>query len=163
MTTKRYLIISICTIAIFNACTNKNLSIISEGKLFKRGMEYTKLSSIVYKNNTKAIVNATYLNPTYSNKYDNGYENFLIGVYITSNNSKLKDLSNKQYTLSLNDNINYTKKLISKDDKLLQNIPIENPYALYYIVSFKDVKSEKLTLSYKHKVFGTSSSNFKNF
>jgi len=160
----KFSIISIFLVLIFSGC-NKKLYVISQDSLFDRGLEYTKISNIIYQNDTKALINATYLNPTNPSKYDNGKEVFLLGIYYSVGDSANLNngLNNTDYILSLNKKTNYTKEVLDESDELFKAIPVQNPYAKYYIVEFDNDKTATLNLSLSHKKFGTSSSVFKTF
>jgi len=145
---KLNIIISISIILVFSACQSKSLNIISQDSLFDRGLEYTKTSNIIYKNDAKALINATYLNPTNPDKYDNGKEVFLIGIYysISDTSANSIGLENKNFKLTLNKKTKYKKMKLNESDELFSNIPIHNPYATYYIVEFDNDKTTTLNL-----------------
>jgi len=157
----RYLLISIFLILIFQACSKKTLNIISKDSLYEKGLEYTIVSDISYKNDTKAIINVTYLNPSEPEYYDYKYHEFLIGIY----NSTIDNitLDNKNYILKLNSNNKYIYEELNQNHRLFNKIPVKNPYSKYYIVKFKKDKATTLNISYSNKIFGTANITFKRF
>ncbi len=135
-------------------CSSKSaFSVFNSDLLYEKGMEYTKVGDIVNSFETKAILNATYLNTTDSAKYDDKFQNFLVGIYITEDNEEAKDqfLNNKKYILTLNGkDFNKTEELETSHE-LWEHIPLKNPYAKYYIVSFeKEENINSLSLEYSN-------------
>jgi len=145
-------------------CSSKSaLSVFGEDSLYERGLEYTKVADIINSLETKAIVNVTYLNSSHSSKWDNKNENFLVGIYIVNDNEEdeKKFINNEKYHLTLNNkNMTSYSELTSKND-LWGHIPIKNPHAKYYIVSFDKYKSPStLSMKYKHTTFGAVTLSF---
>ena len=149
--------------ALLSGCSSKSaLSVFGEDSLYERGLEYTLIDDIVNSLETKAIINATYLNATNIDNWDNEYQNFLIGIYIVHDNEKEENqfLNNKNYHLTLNDkNISKTEVLLSTNI-LWEHIPVRNPHAKYYITSFQKDKNTSLNLVYKHSSLGMASLSF---
>jgi len=147
----------------FNACSNSSLSVFNDDSLYEKGLDYTQVADVVNSFETKAIINATYLNSTNSDKWNNKFENFLIGIYITNDNSDEKDqfLNNKKYHLTMNNqDINKSEEL--KSTNILYNhIPIKNPHAKYYIVSFNKDGNKTLVLKYSNSIYGNAVLSFK--
>lgn len=141
-------------ILFFVGCLSKSHTILSEKNLYKDGFEHTQVSDIVFNNDTKAILNVTYLNRLKSDKYSDGYEYFLVGVYIADDKKQL-GLDNGSYKLSLNEDSIYKKIYIDNSKELYQKIPIKNYYAKYYIVQFNKSSAKKLNLKYTHQTFGS--------
>lgn len=129
-------------------CSSKSASsVFNSDLLYEKGMEYTKVGDIINSFETKAILNATYLNGTDSTKYDDNFQNFLVGVYITEDNEEEQDkfLNNKKYILTLNGNDFNKSEELQSSHELWEHIPLKNPYAKYYIISF-DKKENLNTL-----------------
>lgn len=146
-------------------CSSKSaLSVFNGDTLYEKGLEYSRVGDIVNSFETKAILNATYLNSTDSSKYDDDFHNFLVGVYITEDNKEEKDqfLNNKKYTLTLNNqDINKTEEL-KTTNYLWEHIPLKNPYARYYIVSFNKQKNvNSLALKYENPTLGKVTLSFR--
>jgi hypothetical protein len=146
-------IILVCLL-VFSGCASKSaLSVFDGDKLYEKGLEYSMVGDIINSLETKAIINATYLNSTDSVKYNNEFHNFLVGIYITEDNKEPKDmfLNNKKYVLTLNDKEIEKVEELSTTNYLWEHIPIKNPYAKYYIVSFKKEKNKNsLNLKYEN-------------
>lgn len=156
----KYLIISIFLILIYNGCSKKTLNIISKDSLYEKGLEYTIIRDIIYNNDTKAIINVTYLNPSEPKYYDYKFHEFLIGIYNVNDDNFLQS---KEYILSLNSNKIYLKEEIKSNNRLFNKIPVKNPYAKYYIIKFKKGSEKTLNIEYSHKRFGKASIIFKRF
>jgi len=156
----KYVGISLFVVFFISACAKKTLNIISKDSLYEKGLEYTLINDIVYKNDTKAIMNITYLNASEPNEYDYKYHEFLIGIYIDDIN---EGLQNKQYILSMNSNTKYIQIPLKKDHPLYNHIPVKNPYAIYYIIKFKKGLEKTLSLKLSHKKFGNANIIYKRF
>jgi hypothetical protein len=142
---------------IFTGCQNAFNVFNKNGTNYEKGLQYTKVKAIIYKNQTKAIINITYLNLVDTKKWDNEYQNFLVGIYISEDN-ELKNtqyINNTRYKLTIND-ISFTKyKELKKDDKLYKSIPLLNPWAKYYVMSiYKNKKNKNIVLKYTNPNFG---------
>jgi len=142
---KRYFILYSLIFILFTGCqTQKNLT--KSQLLYKRGLQHTKVTKI-NNNQTTTIINVTYLNPIKS-RWDNKYYNFIIGIKTAKQNI----LDNTKLTL------NQTKpkiiKSIDAKDKLYKTIPLKNPWAKYYLVSFEKNDNSSLVLQYdKNNIF----------
>jgi len=152
----KLIFISLVLSVFFLGCSSKSaLSVFGDDILYERGLEYTQVDDIINSFETKAIINATYLNSTDPKKWDNKYQNFLVGIYIVNDNDKKENqfLNNKKYILTLNDqNISKSYELKSTN-YLWDHIPVKNPHAKYYIVSFKKDNSKELKLMYKNATY----------
>ena len=150
-------------IMLCSGCSSKSaLSVFGKDSLYEKGLEYTVVDDIVNSFETKAIINATYLNATNSDRWDNKFHNFLVGIYIVEDNEKEENqfLNNKKYQLTLNDhNITKTEVLLSTNI-LWEHIPVKNPHAKYYITSFQKDDSRSLALTYKHSTLGKVTLSF---
>jgi len=145
-------------------CSSKSaLSVFDGDVLYEKGLEHSRVGDIINSFETKAILNATYLNATDSGKYDDEFHNFLVGIYITEDNEEEKDkfLNNKKYLLTLNNqDINKTEEL-QTTHYLWEHIPLKNPYAKYYIVSFPKQKNvNPLLLEYANSNLGKVTLSF---
>ena len=140
---------------LFLSCTAKNIDLLVKDSVYKKGSEYTKLKTIIKDNDVKGIINITYLNPVYPKKFDNNYNEFLVGIYL--------DDFTDDYMMYLNDKRYISNNLISKDTKLYKNIPVFNPHAKYYIYKFKKDNEEKITLVFSHKIYGDINFKFKSY
>ena len=140
---------------LFLSCTAKNIDLLGKDSVYNQGSEYTKLKTIIKDNDVKGILNITYLNPSYPKKFDNDYNEFLVGIYL--------DEFTNNYNMYLNKVKYISKKLVDKNTKLYKNIPVFNPHAKYYIFKFKKDKEKEALLEFEHKIYGTYNSIFKTF
>ncbi len=137
---KHLIIFSLFITLFFTACSSYSVTkYFEKDDFYNRALQYTKKADILKDNEISIMLNATYLN-SLDSKYNNEYENFIIGVYHT--NSKVKGLKNKDYILLLN---NKEPEIINpiKIAGELNNLPLKNYWAKYYLISFK---KEKFTL-----------------
>jgi hypothetical protein len=157
------ILFGILLIFTFTSCSKKTLNIISKDNLYERGLEYTQVSTINNKQETKAILNATYLNPSIPEVYDNEYNEFLVGIYIINDEKVKQPLNNKNYKLTLNTKSILSQYKLNDKDDLSKHIPFKNPYATYYIVRFKKDTTTTLKLRFSHKIFGEASSSYTQY
>jgi hypothetical protein len=138
--------INICFLVIFvfvfNGCQN-NLKIFDNSSIYKKGLMHTKVKSLVYEKETKAIINITYLNATDTKKYNNNFQNFLVGVYITN--------GNKNFTITMNGKNYIQTKTIDKNTQQYKQIPLKNQWAKYYILSFETSNEKILKIQYQQE------------
>jgi uncharacterized protein YceK len=130
---------------------------------YERGLQHTKVKSIIYKDETKAIINITYLNSMDNDNWDDKFQNFLVGIYISQDNEieNTKFLHNNRYILTMNGEKYIKSNPDIKRYRFFKNIPLKNPWARYYIVSFEDIKEKNiLTLKYTNPIFGTATIEF---
>jgi len=140
----------------FSGCQSAMSVFNKTGSEYERGLQHTKVKSIIYKSDTKAIVNITYLNSINPEKYNNQYQNFLVGIYIVEDNEEesTKFINNYRYKLTLNGKEFVTANQITKDYVLYDNIPLKNPWARYYLIKFDNDDEKLLSLNYKNPIFG---------
>ncbi len=146
----------ILILTIFTGCQS-GLSVFDKtGTAYEKGLQHTKVKPLIFEKDTKAIINITYLNTLNPTKWDNENQNFLIGIYIPKNdNTKNKQfLQNFEYKLTMNDSEYTASRLILDDETQYSIIPLKNPWAQYYIISFKDIDTKTLSLKYSHLQFG---------
>jgi hypothetical protein len=138
-------ILFITMILFFSGCTIK--SAFKHDPFYEKTLKYTQRSQILNSLETKALIDAVYLNDLYKNRFKN--PTFLIGVYNNFNS----ELVNKEFSLYLNG-----QKPVKISDKipdfiLYKNFPFYNSWMKYYIVEFK--KTDKpFVLEYKSSHWG---------
>ncbi len=155
--------ILLVAIFMFSGCSTKSaLSVFGGDTVYEKGLEDTKVDDIVNSFETKAILNATYLNILNPQKWDNKYQNFLVGIYIVDDNNdeENKYLNNKNYILTLNGKTTDKIEELNSLNPLWDHIPLKNPQAKYYIVSFKKDINNTLKLEYSHKIYGKITMTF---
>lgn len=111
---------------------------------YLNALQYTKKAYIIKGEEVVAIFTATYLNEV-EKKYDDNYENFIISVYVANNKkSEIPSITidKTSYTENeLDEQISYEKayidiKEIKKESKIIESIPLKNPWAKYYLIKF---------------------------
>jgi hypothetical protein len=142
----------------FMGCSKTAMEMFSEDGVYQKGLEHTQVGDIVQSLETKAILNATYLNLVDEKKWSNENHNFLVGIYIANGDREF--IENKDYNLKLNGNTYISAKEVLKTDNIYQHIPLKNPHAKYYFVTFNKDKQESLQLTYSNKTTGEVSLNF---
>ena len=151
-------------IVVFTGCSQSAFKHFDKKDEFVQNVQYTKLVKIVEKNIVKAIATITYLNSADSSTWDNGKQNFIIGMYIIDKNKDCCSLElsiQKKKEIQLNEtDIEYEKinltpvsqKSILKSDRLYDSIPLRNNWAEYKLVSYdlQEIKDiETLTFTFR--------------
>lgn len=139
---------------------NLGFELFKKDHLFEQALLNTKKADLINSFETKAIINATYLDPIDEILQKNSTEDFIIGVYITEDEKaeNKRYLNNPNYKLTLNDTNATQIKELNSTNKFYDHIPLKNPWAKYYTVSFaKNDKAKKLNLKYTHKTLGNAS------
>ena len=160
---KKISLIIFIILIFFSGCSNKGaFKYFKSDPLYEKSLEYTKVGQIISDFETKAIINATYLNSADPKKWDNNYQNFLIGIYIfdDSDDEKKQFIHNPNYKLSLNKKAPYKIKELKKTSYLYGHIPLFNSHAKYYIISFKKDENSTLNLTYENKYYGKTQLQF---
>ncbi|MGB7403825.1 MAG: hypothetical protein WA916_14720 [Arcobacter sp.] len=127
-------------------------------EFFLNSLQYTKKADIVENNEVVSIFTATYLNKV-DDKYDDKYENFIVSVYVANNKkagTPIITLDKQSYSKEEEeDNISYKENYIKmeeikKGSKIIESIPLKNPWAKYYLIKFEKNKNiENPVLTYK--------------
>lgn len=159
----KFLVLS-TSLILFTGCSQSAFKHFDKKEEFVQNAQYTKVVKVVEENVVKAIANITYLNGADSKTWDNGKQNFIIGLYIIDENKKCCTLDltiSKKKNIQLDKTkIEYEEKTISslnqkailKSDSLYENIPFRNNWADYKLVSFDEKAFEDIeTLSFKFK------------
>ena len=139
---KKFLLI---LLIFFTGCSIKTA--IKQDPLYEKTLTYTQRGQIINSLETKAMIDAVYLNPLYPKKFN--YPTFLIGVYNETDNT----LNNVEFTLTLN---NQQPIKISKEIPkfiIYKNFPFYNEWMNYYIVEFNNTQ-KPYNLIYKSRHWG---------
>jgi len=140
---KIFFILSIILI-FFSGCAIKQA--LKQDPLYEKTLKYTKRGQIVNSLETKALIDAIYLNPLYP---EFKKPTFLIGVYNNFDNK----LINTEYNLTLNKKtpieINSTIPVFIP----YKHFPFYNTWMNYYIVKFPDINKPYI-LEYKSRHWG---------
>ena len=154
-----YLFIFLIFTFVFSGCQSAMSVFDKSGTQYERGLQHTRVKVLISDNSTKAIINISYLNSIDSAKWDNGYQNFLVGIYISDKNQNF--INGGEYTLTMNGIKYLTYTVLNKKQKIFNNIPLKNHWAKYYILKFpNDDKAKTLVLKYKHTTFGEITLSF---
>jgi len=135
--------LSILAIA-FSGCSIKKA--LQKDNFYEKTLKYTQRGQIVNSLETKALIDAIYLNSLYPDKFQN--PTFLVGIYNDFDNK----LINNEFNLTLN---NKPPIKISKTiPKFLpyKLYPFYNKWMTYYMVEFN--KTSPLILKYKSQHWG---------
>ncbi|WP_298750746.1 hypothetical protein [uncultured Arcobacter sp.] len=156
----KFLSIILFTFLLFlSGCSSYSITkYFDKDDFYLNSLQYTKKTDIIKDEEVVALFTATYLNKV-EEKYDDNYENFIVSVYV-ANNKKSETpnitIDKQSYTQEeLEDEKNYEKnyveiKEIEKESKLIESIPLKNPWAKYYLIKFdKNNDLENFLLRYR--------------
>jgi hypothetical protein len=138
-------ILFIIMIIFLSGCSIK--SAFKHDPFYEKTLKYTQRSQILNSLETKALIDAVYLNDLYKDKFKN--PTFLIGVYNNFDNK----LVNNEFSIYLNGQkpIKISKKI--PQFILYENFPFYNSWMRYYIVEFPKT-NKPFVLEYKSKHWG---------
>ncbi|WP_024792004.1 hypothetical protein [Lebetimonas sp. JS170] len=140
---KKFLFILL--LIFFSGCSIKQA--LKHDPFYEKTLKYTQRTQILNSLETKALIDAVYLNGLYKNKFQN--PTFLIGVYNDFDNQ----LINQEFSICLNGQ--KPVKISSKIPKfiLYKIFPFYNSWMNYYLVKFPDT-GKPYILEYKSKDWG---------
>jgi hypothetical protein len=137
---------------IFSGCSQSAHKYFDKEPNFMKNFQHTKVVKIIKNKEVKAIANITYLNNADSEKWDNGKQNFLVGIYGTNNDTGHYTLERVLYEI---DEAGVRKEIILmpveskevlKNDPLYKNIPFRNNWAQYKVISYENMEDEAIFL-----------------
>jgi len=139
---KKFLLIFLL---FFTGCSIKTA--LKQDPIYQKTLTYTQRGQIINSLETKALIDAVYLNPLFKNRFQN--PTFLVGVYNDFDNA----LVNNEFNLTLNSQkpVKITKEIPSYI--IYKKFPFYNEWMSYYIVEFPQTQSP-LILEYKSKHWG---------
>jgi hypothetical protein len=115
--------------------------------LYRKALTYTQRGQLSNSLETRALVDATYLNPLYPGKFEK--PTFLIGVY----NDFENNLTNPEFNLTLNGHPPTEVNTTIPSFVLYKNFPFYNSWMNYYLVQFPK-SSYPLKLEYRSRDWG---------
>jgi len=130
---------------IFTGCSIKTA--LKQDPLYEKTLTYTQRGQIINSLETKALIDAVYLNPLFKDKFSN--PTFLIGIYNDFDNT----LTNEEFNLTLNGKkpVKISKNIPSFI--LYKKFPFYNEWMSYYIVEFNQTQKPYI-LEYKSGHWG---------
>ena len=131
----RQIISSILIVFLFNGCYSTGLKIFHKDAIFEKGFQYTKKADLVQNHQVKLMMIATYLNPV-DKKYKDNRENLIVGIYFSNSDVDEKNYIKRGYDFNITNAQDIQIKKLSRDDKLLVNLPLKNSWADYYRLSY---------------------------
>lgn len=136
----KYFSLFLFSILLIGCAPNRALKYFEKETLYAKSLQYTNKCDILWEDQVKVMMSATYLNSVDA-KYNDEYQNFIIGIYVVET-AKLdeKFYQNEQYELSLNGVPNISIEPLNKENEMYNNIPLNNPWANYFIVKFNPEK-----------------------
>ena len=133
------------TIFLINGCALK--SALNQDHFYEKTLKYTQRGQIINSLETKALIDAVYLNPLYQEKFKN--PTFLIGIYNDFDNT----LINNEFNLTLNNNKPIEINSTIPNFIAYEYFPFYNKWMNYYIVTFPNTNKPYI-LEYKSKHYG---------
>ncbi len=142
---KKFFFIIVSILLFFTGCGIKKA--FTFDPVYEKTLKYTQRGQIINSLETKALIDAIYLNPLYQEKFKN--PTFLIGIYNDYNNR----LITNEFNLTLNflppTDINSTIPSFIR----YKDFPFYNEWMKYYLVQFKN-EAAPFILKYKSKNWG---------
>jgi len=129
----------------FTGCSLKTA--LKQDPIYQQTMIYTQRGQIINSLETKALIDAVYLNPLYQDKFKN--PTFLIGVYNDFENA----LQNQEFSLTLNGQKPLKVSTQIPDFIMYKKFPFYNEWMTYYLVEFNSA-SKPYNLVYKSRHWG---------
>ncbi len=122
-------------------CTLK--PVLNTDPLYEKALINTQRGQIINSFETKSLIDITYLNPLYPNKFKK--PTFLVGVYNSLNNS----LINSEFNLTINNKeVNVSSKI--PQFVIYKQFPFYNSWMKYYIITTNTKKPFKIVFKSKH-------------
>lgn len=139
----KYFFLFLVSILLIGCAPNRALKYFEKETLYAKSLQYTNKCDILWDEQVKVMMSATYLNSVDS-KWNDDYENFIIGVYVveTAQNNE-QFYQNEQFELSLNGTPNFFIEPLTKENEMFDNLPLNNAWANYFIVKFNPESSPK--------------------
>jgi len=138
----KYVLLLFIAIFVFIGCSNKKQDVfITDNKIYSVALQHTKKIDIIESFGSKAIFTVTYLNDV-NEIYDDGNHNFLVGVYIADKHFK----DEKIKYIILNNGLELELRQLNENDLMFGNIPLENKWADYHLVSVPKEEQNSVTL-----------------
>lgn len=145
---KIYLFISASLLVLSSGCTSTSaLNHFQNDPKSANAIQFTQKSDLLYNEEIKAMIFATYLNGIDKKYKSEKIDSFLIGIHLVYNENN--DFQKDGYTVTLNGKNAKSIVSVDKNSELVKIIPLKNNWANYYIMSFdknenKDLKEEKI-------------------
>lgn len=145
---KLFFLFLVGTMLLLTGCSSHSATrYFEKSSLYSHALPYTKKSDIIFKNELKIMMNVTYLNPV-DEKWDNEFENFIVGVYIvdTASQDNPIDLEDLSFFLSLNERNYVNIEKLTVKHPMFGHLPLMNQWANYYVVKFDKSSKDIATL-----------------
>lgn len=140
------LFLLIPTILLFTSCGSKNsgFTYFENENNESRAAQFTRKIDIVKDREVDTIFMATYVNKTENDSDKTDDESFLIFNYFA--NANTQDLDKNGYKITLNKQEPISIENVDKSDEKYKNLMLKNNWGKYYLVKFKSLESERLSL-----------------
>lgn len=144
----------------FTGCVqDRSFGIFTKDKIYQKAIKYTQKGDIINKEETKAIIIATYLNQIYDEFKKE--ESFYVGIYLNDENSnKNSALKDSSYKIKLNSLKPISIVEVDKNSKYHKELPFINSWFTYYIINFESSKSKELNLNLENEKVGKTTLKF---
>jgi len=145
----KYLFLFLFSILLIGCAPNRALKYFEKEEVYAKALQYTNKCDIVFNNQVKVMLTATYLNSVDS-QWNDENENFIVGVYVVETQENNEAFyPNEAFTLTLNDTSYMNINPLTKENQLFNNTPLHNPWADYFMVKFKPVEMQSNLLKVK--------------
>lgn len=134
---------------------------LEKNKTFYAKLQQTKKLALMHEDEVYGLLSATYLQDKQhfkhrtTKKERRGGEKFVVGLFFADPNSTLEDAN-----ITLNNQPPIKIKKLDNDHKLLQNLPLKNSWATYYMMKFQYSKKKVVTLRFEVEGIGAQEKKF---
>lgn len=142
------------------SCSEKN-SVLKNFKNYEnpKAIQFTKKRDVLLNGVLKGSFFVTYLNKIDSSFEDENYENFLVGVFLNSEEDK--NFISENYSLLLENNRFEKITEIPNDSNIVKSISLKNSWAKYYLIKYKAVEKNRLNLTIENPKFENVNLSFR--
>ena len=155
-------LLSLMTVMLFWGCSSKEEKILlhsyEHNNTYHKQLQKTEKIQLYEGRNTKAMLTATYLNPTLKENNQTSDEKFIIGVHLED--EAVEALQTEGYRITLNNKVAKEVRPLENNDTKLKNISFVTEWGSYYEVSFPHTQGRAFSLVFASELYGKGSLNF---
>ena len=156
------MMLPLITLALLVGCSSKEQDALMQAydkeKNYHMKLQKTEKTQLYDAQVTKAMLTATYLFEHSIDKNDTRDEVFVVGIYAEDEeNTFFNDIG---YTLTLNDVVPKSTKLLKENDPMLKEISFVSEWSQFYLVKFPHTPSKSFKLIFKSDMYGKGELHF---
>lgn len=145
----KYIFLFLFSILLIGCAPNRALKYFEKEEIYAKALQYTNKCDIIYDNQVKVMMTATYLNSVDA-QWNDENENFIIGVYVVETEKNNKSFyPNEAFDLTLSNSAYIAINAITTKNQMFKNTPLYNPWADYFMVAFQPEKVQTQAIKAK--------------